>query len=356
MRRITPAASLLVLLLACGGAEKAPVAWRQTYQPFSVRSPLRHPLGADVAIHPSSIRMIADLYRSCPEATTGPCKFPRLAGAPDDDQFFASYGSPVYVGGANTKQRTVPCSLFPCGVQGVMKEKTEALFDVPIPEGARPDPSEDAHMIVYDRARGYVWEMFGASVNNATGRWKTRGGIRWDLAGPGYDEIGEPGTAVGAGIPMFGTILRPEEIRTALKDGTGVVPHVLSGGYDSPRVGCFIGPMAKTTDGDDGRTWAIPEGAVLQLNPAIDVDKLELSPAGKVIARTLQQYGLVIRDDTGAFSIDVENVSVEDGATPGRSGLWKELDIHKDSLMAIQGNMFRVVGWNPADAHGSNCL
>jgi hypothetical protein len=358
MRRTVPTATLLLLtlLLACGGAEKAPVAWRQTYQPFSDRSPLRRPLPPDVSVHPKSVKMISDLYDTCKEAMTGPCKFPRLAGAPEDGRFFTLYGSPIYIGGANTKQRTVPCTLLPCGVQGLTGEQTVALFDVPIPEGARPDPSDDAHMIVYEPARGYVWEMFGASVNKTTGRWKTRGGMRWDLAGPGYDEIGEPGTAVGAGIPMFGTILRPEEVRAAMKDGTGVVPHVLSGGYDSPRIDCFIGPMAKTTDGDDGRTWAIPEGAILQLDPMLDVDKLELDPAAKVIARTLQRYGLVIRDDTGAFSIDVENVSVEDGAQPGRSALWDEVGLHKDSLAEIQGNMFRVVGWNPADAHGKNCL
>jgi hypothetical protein len=352
----TVVAATLVLLVACGGAVKAPVAWRPTYQPFAEKSPLRRPLPNDVAIHPDSVKMIADLYNHCPEEKTGPCKFPRLAGAPESGRFFSLFGSPIYIGQANTKRRIVPCTLFPCGVQGISRENTTALFEVPIPNGARPDPSDDAHMIVYDVVRGYVWEMFGASVNQTTGRWKTRGGIRWNLNGPGYDEIGEPGTAVGAGVPMFGTILRPEEIRRALSDGTGHVPHVLSGGYDSPRIRCFIGPLAKATDGDDGRKWAIPEGAILQLDPRIDVETLDLNPAGKVIARTLQLYGLVIRDDTGAFSIDVENVSVEDGAHPGRSQLWSELDIDKDSLIAIQGNMFRVVAWDRADAHGSNCL
>jgi hypothetical protein len=352
----TALGAMLLVVLGCGGAVKAPVAWRQTYQPYAEKSPLRRALPADVAVHPDSLKMIGDLYHHCAEVKTGPCKFPRLAGAPERGTFFSMFGSPIYVGNAHIKRRTVPCTLFPCGVQGISRENTTALFEVPIPQGARPDPSEDAHMIVYDIARGYVWEMFGASVNATSGRWKTRGGIRWNLNGPGYDEIGEPGTAVGAGVPMFGTILRPEEIRTALKDGTGYVPHVLSGGYDSPRIRCFIGPLAKATDGDDGRKWAIPEGAILQLDPRIDVDALDLDPAGKVIARTLQRYGMVIRDDTGAFSIDVENVSVEDGAHPGRSGLWEDLGVHKDSLMAIQGNMFRVVAWDRADAHGTNCL
>ena len=300
--------------------------------------------------------MIADLYDACAEANTGPCKFPRLAGTAEQGQFYAFYGSPIYVGEGTTKLRTVPCVTFPCGIQGVRGEATDALYEVPIPEGARADPSDDAHMVVYDVSRGKAWELFGAQYSAVSGRWTTRGGIQWDLHGPGVDEIGEPGTAVGAGVPMLGTILRPEEIHLALSNGTGVVPHVLSGGYNSPRVRCFIGPLAKTTDGDDGRRWAIPEGAILQLDPSLDLDKLDLDPAARVIARTLQRYGMVIRDDTGAFSIDVENVSVEDGATPGRARLWSDLGIQLNSLLALQGNLFRVVEWDRALAHGSNCL
>jgi hypothetical protein len=355
--------SLVVLaavatIVACGGGgtTKTPSAWRPNYQPFSEQSPLRRPLPSRVAVHPLSRQMIGDLYGICREKQTGPCKFPRLAGTSEPGRFYAAYGTPVYVGDSKTKLRTVPCITFPCGVQGVLGEDTSALFDIPIPEGARPEPSLDAHMVVYDVVRGYAWEMFGARQSQATGRWKTRGGIRWDLRGPGVDQFGQPGTAVGAGIPMLGTILRPEEIRLALADGTGVVPHVLSGGYDSPRTKCFIGPLAKTTDGDDGRTWAIPEGAILQLDPSLDLKKFDLNPAARVIARTLQRYGMVIRDDSGAFTIDVENVSVEDGAEPGRSLLWSHLGLNLNSLRAIQGNRFRVVAWDKSQAHGSNCL
>jgi hypothetical protein len=356
--RIAVLAAAIATIAACGGGgtPKAPSAWRPNYQPFSEQSPLRRPLAQGVALHPKSKQMIADLYRHCPEKETGPCKFPRLAGTSEPGRFYAVYGSPVYVGEAMTKLRTIPCTTFPCGIQGVAGEKTDALYDVPIPEGARPEPSLDAHMIVYDVERGFAWELFGARRSQTTGRWKTRGGIRWDLRGTGVDQFGEPGTAVGAGIPMLGTIVRPEEIRLALDDGTGFIPHVLSGGYDSPRTKCFIGPLAKTTDGDDGRTWAIPEGAILQLDPSVDLRMLDLNPAARVIARTLQRYGMVVRDDSGAFTIDVENVSVEDGAEPGRSQLWSRLGLNLNSLSAVQGNMFRVIAWDRSQAHGSNCL
>jgi hypothetical protein len=360
MKRVVLSAGLAMLLAAgacrSGGGHAPASAWRPDIRPFGKDSPLRMPLPKDVVLHPHSQEMIADLYGHCREARLGSCKFPRLAGVPDAGQSFTDFGTPIYFALPATRRRTIECTRFACGVQGVRNEDTRALFDVPIPAGARPDPSPDAHLVVYDPARGLSWELFGARYSPGTGHWKTLGGIRWDLNGPGYDAIGEPGTAVGAGVPMFGTVLRPEEIRDALNDGTGVVPHILSGGYDSPRTRCFIGPLAKTTDGDDGRQWAIPEGAILQLDPALNIDKLGLTPAAKVIARTLQRYGMVIRDDAGAFQIDMENVAAEATVDPDRARLWDALGLHKDSLQPLQGNLFDVVAWNAAQAHGTNCL
>jgi len=358
MKRVV--CSIAVVAALVGGSacrSKTPQsAWRPYYLPFAPNSPLRALLSKDVRIHRHSQEMIADLYGHCPQPRLGACKFPRLAGAGAEGDTFSDFGTPIYLATAADKPRIVTCTRFPCGVEGAHNEDTRVLFGVPIPAGARPDPSSDAHMVVYDPARGFSWEMFGAKYSLGTGHWKTMGGIRWNLGGPGYDLIGEPGTAVGAGVPLLGTVLRPEEIRRALKDGTGVVPHVLSGGYDSPRTRCFIGPLAKTTDGDDGRMWAIPEGAILQLDPTIDVDRLGLDPAARVIARTLQRYGMVIRDDSGAFTIDVENVSAEAVTDPGRAHLWEILGVHKDSLQPLQGNLFRVVAWSASQAHGPNCL
>jgi hypothetical protein len=249
----------------------------------------------------------------------------------------------------------VICKRFPCGIAGISGDDTRALYKVPIPTGARPDPSTDGHLVVYDPAREAAWEFFRAAYSSEEDEWSAEGGIRWSLEGPGVDDVGEPGTAVGGGTPLLGTIIRPEEIREALANGTGVIPHILSGGYDSPRTGCFIVPLVKATDADDGRQWSIPEGALLQLDPELELDGLDLTPAARVIARTLQVYGMVIRDDSGAFTIDVENVSVEDGAEPGRSRAWEALKVTKDSLRAVRASSFRVVGWSADRAQGTNC-
>lgn len=346
------------LLAGCSSGKKpeTPLAWRAAYQPFSAESPLRMPVPVDAAVHAQSSRMITDLVEACGADEDGPCKYPRLAGAPEDGRFFSQFGTPVYVARTTDRLRTVICTRFPCGVQGVTREDTRALYNVPMPSGAKPDPSDDGHLVVYDPLKSAAWEFFRATYSTTDDAWEAEGGIRWDLNGPGTDEVNEPGTAVGGGTSLLGTIVRPDEVRQALRDGTGVIPHVLSGGYDSPRKDCFIAPLVKTTDADDGRQWAIPEGATLQLDPALNLDQLELTPGARVVARTLQVYGMVIRDDTGAFTVDVENVSVEDGAEPGRSGTWKRLGIDNESLRALRSAQFRVLAWAASQAHGINCL
>ncbi len=348
--------ALALLAAGCSsGRPEEPLTWRAAYQPFSAASPLRQPLPDDGSVHRDSGRMIDDLVQVCGSDPDGPCKYPRLAGAPERDQFFSRFGTPVYVARDTDRRRTILCTRFPCGVAGITGEDTRALYNVPMPGGARPDPSDDGHLVVYDPAKAAAWEFFRARYSIEKDTWEAEGGIRWDLTGDGTDAMRQPGTAVGGGTPMLGTIVTPDEVREAIRNGTGVIPHVLSGGYDSPRTDCFITPLVKTTDADDGRRWAIPEGAILRLDPSLDVSTLELGPAARVIARTLQVYGMVIRDDSGAFTIDVENTSVEDAAEPGRSGTWKRLGITNESLRAVRSEMFRVVAWDAADAHGTNC-
>ncbi|MGH2795703.1 MAG: hypothetical protein ACRDKG_15530, partial [Actinomycetota bacterium] len=258
--------ALALVLGACGGSEEpaATIAWRGAYQPFSEESPLRKPIPVDATLHPASGRMIADLVAACGSDPGASCKFPRLAGAPEPDRFFTEFGAPVFVAGPNERLRTVICKRFPCGIAGITGDDTRALYNVPIPAGATAEPSVDGHMIVYDPVKEAAWEFFRASYSAEKDEWTTEGGIRWSLKSDGTDAVGEPGTAVGGGTPMFGTIVRPEEVREALRNGTHVIPHVLSGGYDSPRIGCFITPLVKATDADDGRAWAIPEGAILR--------------------------------------------------------------------------------------------
>ena len=51
----------------------------------------------------------------------------------------------------------------------------------------------------------------------------------------------------------------------------------------------------------------IPEGARVQLDPALDLDSLSLTPWQKVIARALQRYGMYLADTAGTTSLTAVN-------------------------------------------------
>jgi hypothetical protein len=50
----------------------------------------------------------------------------------------------------------------------------------------------------------------------------------------------------------------------------------------------------------------LPMGAHIQLDPSLNLDKLELSPAGKTIARALQEYGAFVGENAGANTLFAE--------------------------------------------------
>jgi hypothetical protein len=87
----------------------------------------------------------------------------------------------------------------------------------------------------------------------------------------------------------------------------------------------------------DGRTpGGIPEGAVIQLDPRLDLDQFDLLPGEFAVARALQEYGVVIVDNGGAFAIYAEGLY----GHPDKS--WEGL-LTNTSLSSIPGRHFRVL-------------
>ena len=74
------------------------------------------------------------------------------------------------------------------------------------------------------------------------------------------------------------------------------IDHALAISLPAPRAGVFAWP-AQRSDGDGGPD-AIPEGAQLRLDPALDLARLSLPPVTRMIAQAAQAYGVVVRDQT----------------------------------------------------------
>ena len=146
----------------------------------------------------------------------------------------------------------------------------------------------------------------------------------------------------GSGIPAYAGLLRPWEIRQ------GRIEHVLAFGYTEPAADQCVFPASKT-DGESSMHFAIPEGARLQLDPSLteqDFDRLGLDPTAKIIARALQEYGMILVDDSGSFKIYVEDLINNPYATEQ----WTDTDLNltKESIYNIPYTAFRVLELPPS--------
>ncbi|MBM7231129.1 hypothetical protein JTP68_11520 [Dietzia cinnamea] len=110
----------------------------------------------------------------------------------------------------------------------------------------------------------------------------------------------------------------------------GAIEHALALQSDNACARGFRAPATKT-DGRSDRPDCVPEGALLRLDQALDVDALGLPPAQLAVARAFQRYGGYVVDVGGSpLSVSFELVPDADGAYPGevyrRAGLEWDYD------------------------------
>ena len=176
---------------------------------------------------------------------------------------------------------------------------------IPIPAHARPDPERDSHMALVDWKNGWIWDMWAARLR-PDGEWECNSGMKYRADGPGVfdraefavrngESIHPYGPSRAAGVPaLAGTIMHDEVL-------AGRIRHKLAFATQCSALQRFVHPPACWTDG--GWPEGLPEGAVVQREPSLDLESLDLSPAAKVVARALQEYGAVNVDVCGGHAL-----------------------------------------------------
>ncbi|MCD6416831.1 MAG: fibronectin type III domain-containing protein, partial [Planctomycetes bacterium] len=122
-------------------------------------------------------------------------------------------------------------------------------------------------------------------------------------------------------------LIRPWEIRQ------GHINHALAFACKGPS-GLYVFPATRS-DGQGGLR-SFPEGARLQLDPGLtdrDFERWGLSAAGKVIARALQEYGMILVDGGGHPKIYVEGE---------HTASWNGL-VEADTVKPIPYSAFRLL-------------
>ncbi|MGE5226970.1 MAG: hypothetical protein ACM3OO_08850 [Planctomycetaceae bacterium] len=280
------------------------------------------PLPPSAPVDPNS-RAIIDWIRA--DSTTN---YLRLAGASSTGK----WGNPVYWAAPSDTAYAVANS---CALA-----QPPAFASVRIPAGARPDPSSDAAMTVYDESAGIVYGFWHAAYDAARDAWSACGGTVYYLASNGLHHAlaasDDPRNTGHRGVPPSAYAVLYGEIQA------GSIDHVLKIAVDT--TGCahvfpMVGDECGTTAAD-----APPEGTRIRIDPSVDLGKLGLSPAALVIAEALQRYGAVIGDQSGGPTcLKLENTIAE-----GDGFLWNHV-LTARSLRAIPLRMFEVVqlGYTP---------
>jgi hypothetical protein len=218
--------------------------------------------------------------------------------------------------------------------------------DVPIPDGAVPDPAGDHHAAFVDWERGMAWDVWGGE-KLPDGAWESWTGMTYSIDGPGVfriedlpaelgDSIHYHGPSRAAGVPAIAGLAMHHEVVA------GRIEHKLAmaARHNAYQEFCF--PATWT----DGRfPGGLPEGAVVQLDPDLDLGPFDLKPGARTIARALQEYGMVNVDGAAGTVVYAEGIYHD----PSKS--WDGW-FDEQELKRIPIERFRVVALPPVTARG----
>ena len=232
-------------------------------------------------------------------------------------------------------------------VYSVYNEGDNQNNNIPFPDPYPVQiPEESDHAVtIIDWYRGKVWDTW--NVRAQDGGYVAGDAYPFELYGSGMGVLGGEWTCGGSGTPSVAYLIRPEEIEA------GVINHPIGcalratgpyeGGSRYSMAKGFVHPPSVHTDrkvSKDYNPYEIPEGARIQLDPAIDLDSLGLSETGKIIAKAMQDYGIVAAEAGGSWHIYAEHDFTADWNPPQMSG---ELLSPIASLVTPSYNPWRIV-------------
>jgi hypothetical protein len=324
---------LLMFILAASAASGQVMTNSNAQRPIPVPEVARYarfysptsfwntPLPADPPLDPNSAAMVqASLAR-----------FQARAGFSD-----GAFGMPLAYAHSTDKVYTVCCTIYgsPSAVPGGPGVK------FPIPAGTKcATGSDHALSVVYPALDGSPYagkelDMWVAKYNPTNDTWSAGTVVVNDLFGWGatcpQGQHCNGGRA--AGFATLGGAVRPEEI------AQGHIDHalVLATPYNLAK---YIACPATHTDGN-APAPALPEGALIQLDPGYNVDAQNWPQWVKIIAHALQTYGAYNGDYSDV--VNIYGVTDQNAGVPSWHSVGVPVDQYNNLNMLPWGSM-RVI-------------
>jgi hypothetical protein len=193
----------------------------------------------------------------------------------------------------------------------------------PIPPGAPIEGGRgsdgDRHVIVVDRSKCKLYELYAAHPRNGGKSWHAGSGAIWSL----HSNHLRPKTwtsADAAGLPILPGLARYPEVKR------GVINHALRFTVSRSR-NKFVYP-ARHQASSSSDTSLPPMGLRLRLKRGFPVSRYPKQ--SRVVLRALQRYGMIVADNGSDWY-------VSGAPSPG----WNNDDLH--SLGGVLGRNFEVV-------------
>ena len=148
--------------------------------------------------------------------------------------------------------------------------------------------SEDRHLLIVDKDRNYLYELYNVFYNTSQGKWFAGSGAFFDMntnnrRPNGWTSADAAGLAILPGLVRYDEVYDPNvtEIRHAFR-----VTVRATNAYVYPashRAGSTVG--------------ALPMGARLRLRASVDITQRTSDPNIQKIFRAMQKYGLIVADN-----------------------------------------------------------
>ncbi|MGI9539307.1 MAG: hypothetical protein ACR2N6_04075 [Miltoncostaeaceae bacterium] len=187
----------------------------------------------------------------------------------------------------------------------------------PIPRRPRIEGGSDRHILIVDRDRCRLYELFDARRVN--GRWTAGSGATWNLRSNALRPRGWT-SADAAGLPILPGLVRYSEVRS------GEIDHALRFTASRTRRS-FIYP-ARHFAGSSMSATLPPMGLRVRLKRSVSLRGH--GPQARVVIRALKRYGMILADNGSPWFIT--------GAPHAR---WNDDDLR--TLKRLRGRDFEVV-------------
>jgi hypothetical protein len=240
-----------------------------------------------------------------------------------DDTMHADFGSGLYEGGpigipfatVGKGQRRVPVSF------DYASESDRGPYPIPpdVPIEGGPNADGDRHVIVVDRARCRLYELFAAYPEDGGARWSAGSGAIWNLRSNRL----RPRTwtsADAAGLPILPGLARYDEVKN------GRIDHALRFTASQTRRAFVYPARHHASDLTDPDLPAM--GQRLRLKRAYEIPRFPRQT--RIVLRALKRYGMILADNGAPWFVS---------GAPHRG--WDNEDLH--SLHRVPGSAFEVV-------------